>query len=222
MASFAEVARFDRRRPDVDLQKGGIYALQPHIIAPPAPIKIGYSDNLIARMAQYHQSYPFGFDILALARANRRNPAFIRDRSDAVLAEDMMKRALVDARAHGTEWMRGDRKEEVLSAFREAHKKYAGDGPLATKIYSGADMRHHATAPSEKRLRGKQPPPAPNRAPARRSAPETAVEPSPALSKAPKVRARRNQLSQKELERGIRGAHGGYTKEQMVTRDRYN
>ena len=70
MASFPEFVRFCAARPGCD--KGGLYAIQPRGLRG-SPIKIGYSFNLLRRLAAWEYSYPAGIAILAVARMNRPN-----------------------------------------------------------------------------------------------------------------------------------------------------
>lgn len=211
MASFAEVARYNRMTPNVDLTKGGIYAIQPHVITPPAPIKVGYSANLLGRLAQYHQMYPYGYDILALGRTNTRDTNYVRVRDDALLAESDMLRNLHDFRAYGKEWMDGARLQEVLKALKEAHAKYTGKGPLGEKLYYGKDLHYLLTRPSSRRLTGKQtppPPPAPpkriiKKAPIEKPEEQVPRQPIKFEPLPPRVNTRRLGLSERELQRGV-------------------
>ena len=70
MASFPEFVRFCAARTGCD--KGGLYAIQPRGLRG-SPIKIGYSFNLLRRLAAWEYSYPAGIDVLAVARMNRPN-----------------------------------------------------------------------------------------------------------------------------------------------------
>ena len=70
MASFPDFVRFCTARADCD--KGGLYAIQARGLRG-APIKIGYSFDLLRRLANWEYSYPAGVDILAVARMNRPN-----------------------------------------------------------------------------------------------------------------------------------------------------
>ena len=225
MASFAEVGRYNRNTPGVDLTKGGIYAIQPHVIAAPAPIKVGYSGNLMSRMAQYHAMYPYGFDILALGRTNTRNMAYSRNRDDAILAESHMLRSLHDYKAYGKEWMDGSRLTEVLAALKEAHAKYTGQGVLGSKLYTGTTLRYLVNRPSERRMSVKQPPPPlpkpvkrlPKKQPISKPS-EAEIIPPPIAEPAPVVKRVRNELSQKELERGVKQTTGVMTLQKRTRR----
>ena len=55
MASFPEFVRFCVARPGCD--KGGLYAIEPRGLRG-SPIKIGYSFNLLRRLAAWEYSYP--------------------------------------------------------------------------------------------------------------------------------------------------------------------
>ena len=59
MASYSEFARFCSTRTGCD--KGGLYAIQPRGLRG-SPIKIGYSFNLLRRLADWEYSYPSGID----------------------------------------------------------------------------------------------------------------------------------------------------------------
>ena len=58
MASFTEFVRFCAARPGCD--KGGLYAIQPRGLRG-SPIKIGYSLNLLRRLAAWEYIYPSGW-----------------------------------------------------------------------------------------------------------------------------------------------------------------
>ena len=83
MASFTEFVRFCAARPSCD--KGGLYAIQPRGLRG-SPIKIGYSFNLLRRLAAWEYSYPSGIDILAVARMNRPNDTHFHKRRALQLA----------------------------------------------------------------------------------------------------------------------------------------
>ena len=91
MASFTEFVRFCAARPSCD--KGGLYAIQPRGLRG-SPIKIGYSFNLLRRLAAWEYSYPSGIDILAVARMNRPNDTHFHKRRALQLAEALLKHEL--------------------------------------------------------------------------------------------------------------------------------
>ena len=69
MASFPELVRFCAPQPGCDI--GGLYAIRPRGLRG-SPVKIGYSLDILRRMAEWEYSYPEGIEILAVARMNRR------------------------------------------------------------------------------------------------------------------------------------------------------
>ena len=91
MASFTEFVRFCAARPGCD--KGGLYAIQPRGLRG-SPIKIGYSFNLLSRLATWQYSYPEGIDVLAVARMNRPNDTHFHKRRALQLAEALLKQKL--------------------------------------------------------------------------------------------------------------------------------
>ena len=102
MASFPEFVRFCAARPGCD--KGGLYAIQPRGLRG-SPIKIGYSFNLLRRLANWEYSYPAGVDILAVARMNRPNDTHFHKRRALQLAEALLKQELRQYVVAREEWL---------------------------------------------------------------------------------------------------------------------
>ena len=98
MASFTECVRFCAARPSCD--KGGLYAIQPRGLRG-SPIKIGYSFNLLRRLAAWEYSYPSGIDILAVARMNRPNDTHFHKRRALQLAEALLSTSFVSTSWRG-------------------------------------------------------------------------------------------------------------------------
>ena len=98
MASFSAFVHFCTKQTGCD--KGGLYAIQPRGLRG-SPIKIGYSFNLLRRMADWEYNFPEGIDILAVARMNRPNDTHFHKRRALQLAEALMKQQLRRAAAAG-------------------------------------------------------------------------------------------------------------------------
>ena len=115
MASFTEFVRFCAARPSCD--KGGLYAIQPRGLRG-SPIKIGYSFNLLRRLANWEYSYPAGVDILAVARMNRPNDTHFHKRRALQLAEALLKHELQQHVLAREERLQPSAKAETLAAMR--------------------------------------------------------------------------------------------------------
>ena len=113
MASFAEFVRFCATRAGCD--KGGLYAIQPRGLRG-SPIKIGYSFNLLRRLADWEYSYPSGIDVLAVARMNRPNDTHFHKRRALQLAEALLKQELRQFIVAREEWLTPRAKAETLAA----------------------------------------------------------------------------------------------------------
>ena len=115
MASFTEFVRFCAARPGCD--KGGLYAIQPRGLRG-SPIKIGYSFNLLSRLATWEYSYPEGIDVLAVARMNRPNATHFHKRRALQLAETLLKHELREHVVAREEWLQPQAKAATLAAMR--------------------------------------------------------------------------------------------------------
>ena len=115
MASFTEFVRFCAARPGCD--KGGLYAIQPRGLRG-SPIKIGYSFNLLRRLTAWEYNYPFGIDILAVARMNRPSDTHFHKRRALQLAEALLKHELRDHIVAREGWLQPGAQAATLAVMR--------------------------------------------------------------------------------------------------------
>ena len=150
MASYSEFARFCSTRTGCD--KGGLYAIQPRGLRG-SPIKIGYSFNLLRRLAAWEYSYPAGIAILAVARMNRPNETHMAKRRSLQLAEERLKRDLQQHVVSREEWLHPRAKAETLAAMR--HLQLSLSPNLAGHFFDAARIKANATIlqPPEVRVR---------------------------------------------------------------------
>ena len=143
MASFPEFVRFCAARPGCD--KGGLYAIQPRGLRG-SPIKVGYSFNLLRRLTAWEYNYPFGIDILAVARMNRPNDTHFHKRRALQLAETLLKHELREHVVAREEWLQRGAKAETLAAMRRLQlslsPNLAGHFFDAAQIKAGPRERH--------------------------------------------------------------------------------
>ena len=155
MASFPEFARFCAARPGCD--KGGLYAIQPRGLRG-SPIKIGYSYDLLRRLAAWEYSYPSGISILAVARMNRPNDTHFHKRRALQLAEALLKHELREHVVAREEWLQPQAKTELLAAMRRLQLSLSPN--LAWHFFDAAQIQapwEHALVPSSTRGRRAQP-----------------------------------------------------------------
>ena len=143
MASFPEFVRFCAARPGCD--KGGLYAIQPRGLRG-SPIKIGYSFNLLRRLAAWEYSYPSGIDILAVARMNRPNDTHFHKRRALQLAEALLKHELREHVLAREEWLQPWAKAETLAAMRRLQLSLSPN--LAGHFFDAAQIK---AGPRERR-----------------------------------------------------------------------
>ncbi len=143
MASFPEFVRFCAARPGCD--KGGLYAIQPRGLRG-SPIKIGYSFNLLRRLANWEYSYPAGVDILAVARMNRPNDTHFHKRRALQLAEALLKHELQEHVVAREEWLQPRAKAETLAAMRRLQLSLSPN--LAGHFFDAAQIK---AGPRERR-----------------------------------------------------------------------
>ena len=115
MASFSAFVRFCAKQTGCD--KGGLYAIQPRGLRG-SPIKIGYSFNLLRRMADWEYNFPEGIDILAVARMNRPNDTHFHKRRVLQLAEAWLKQELRQYVVAREGWVQPCAKAATLAAMR--------------------------------------------------------------------------------------------------------
>ena len=144
MASFTEFVRFCAARPGCD--KGGLYAIQPRGLRG-SPIKIGYSFNLLRRLAAWEYSYPSGIDILAVARMNRPNDTHFHKRRALQLAEALLKHELREHVLAREEWLQPWAKAETLAAMRRLQLSLSPN--LAGHFFDAAQIK---AGPRERRV----------------------------------------------------------------------
>ena len=161
MASFPEFARFCTARPGCD--KGGLYAIQPRGLRG-SPIKIGYSYDLLRRLAAWEYSYPSGMSILAVARMNRPNDTHFHKRRALQLAEALLKHELREHVVAREEWLQPQAKTELLAAMRRLQLSLSPN--LAGHFFDAAQIK----APRERQAGDPHtaPPAAPPAKPTRR------------------------------------------------------
>ena len=140
MASFPEFVRFCAARSGCD--KGGLYAIQPRGLRG-SPIKIGYSFDLLRRLAAWEYSYPSGIDILAVARMNRPNDTHFHKRRALQLAEALLKHELREHVLAREEWLQPWAKAEMLAAMRRLQLSLSPNLALGARV--GA-LRHARSA----------------------------------------------------------------------------
>ena len=162
MASYSEFARFCSTRTGCD--KGGLYAIQPRGLRG-SPIKIGYSFNLLRRLADWEYSYPSGIDVLAVARMNRPNDTHFHKRRALQLAEALLKQELRQYIVAREEWLTPRAKAETLAAMRRLQlslsPNLAGHFYEAAQIQTGLRSGAAPAAPPLEHTRQRQAPPAP-------------------------------------------------------------
>ena len=113
MVPFSELVRFCTARPGCD--KGGLYAIRPRGLRG-SPIKIGYSLDILRRMAEWEYSYPEGIEILAVVRMNRPNTQ---------LAQSTTAR--------------------LVFAEARAPRARSGEGGMVTTVSKGGDVLRRST-----------------------------------------------------------------------------
>ena len=136
MASYSEFARFCSTQTGCD--KGGLYAIQPRGLRG-SPIKIGYSFNLLRRLADWEYSYPSGIDVLAVARMNRPNDTHFHKRRALQLAEALLKQELRQYVVAREEWLTPRAKAEILAAMRRLQLSLSPN--LAGHFYEAAQIQ---------------------------------------------------------------------------------
>jgi len=136
MASFSEFVRFCSARAGCD--KGGLYAIQPRGLRG-SPIKIGYSFNLLRRLAGWEYNYPEGIDILAVARMNRPNDTHFHKRRSLQLAEALLKQELWQYVAAREEWLQPKAKAATLAAMRRLQLSLSPN--LAGHFFDAAQIK---------------------------------------------------------------------------------
>jgi len=136
MASFPEFVRFCKET--AGCHKGGLYAIQPRGLRG-APIKIGYSFDLLRRLAHWEYSYPAGIDILAVARMNRPNDTHFHKRCALQLAEALLKHELREHVVAREEWLRPGAKAETLAAMRRLQLSLSPN--LAGHFFDAAQIK---------------------------------------------------------------------------------
>ena len=160
MASFAEFVRFCATRAGCD--KGGLYAIQPRGLRG-SPIKIGYSFNLLRRLADWEYSYPSGIDVLAVARMNRPNDTHFHKRRALQLAEALLKQGLRQFIVAREEWLTPRAKAETLATMRRLQLSLSPN--LAGHFYEAeqikAGLRSAPVAPLHEPARQRRAQPAP-------------------------------------------------------------
>ena len=164
MASFTEFVRFCAARPSCD--KGGLYAIQPRGLRG-SPIKIGYSFNLLRRLAAWEYSYPSGIDILAVARMNRPNDTHFHKRRALQLAEALLKHELREHVLAREEWLQPWAKAEMLAAMRRLQlslsPNLAGHFFDAEQIKATPGERRAGEVHTDLHVKPAAPPPQPTR-----------------------------------------------------------
>ena len=150
MASFPELVRFCAARPGCD--KGGLYAIRPRGLRG-SPIKIGYSLDILRRMAEWEYSYPEGIEILAVARMNRPNTTHTHKRRALQLAESLLKRELHEHVVAREEWLRPSAKAATLAAMRRLQLSLSPN--LAGHFFGAAQIKaEHQLTPVGSGTRG--------------------------------------------------------------------
>ena len=150
MASFPELVRFCAARPGCD--KGGLYAIRPRGLRG-SPIKIGYSLDILRRMAEWEYSYPEGIEILAVARMNRPNTTHTHKRRALQLAESLLKRELHEHVVAREEWLRPSAKAATLAALRRLQLSLSPN--LANHFFDAAQIKaEHQWTPVGSGTRG--------------------------------------------------------------------
>ena len=161
MASFSAFVHFCAKQTGCD--KGGLYAIQPRGLRG-SPIKIGYSFNLLRRMADWEYNFPEGIDILAVARMNRPNDTHFHKRRVLQLAEALLKQELRQYVVAREEWVQPWAKAATLAAMRRLQLSLSPN--LAGHFFDAAQIQapwEHAFVPmgSGTRIRSAQPKAAP-------------------------------------------------------------
>jgi len=150
MASFPELVRFCAARPGCD--KGGLYAIRPRGLRG-SPIKIGYSLDILRRMAEWEYSYPEEIEILAVARMNRPNTTHTHKRRALQLAEPLLKRELHEHVVAREEWLRPSAKAATLAAMRRLQLSLSPN--LAGHFFGAAQIKaEHQLTPVGSGTRG--------------------------------------------------------------------
>ena len=151
--------------PKPRCDKGDLYAIRPRGLRG-SPIKIGYSLDILRRMAEWEYSYPEGIEILAVARMNRPNTTHTHKRRALQLAESLLKRELQEHVVAREEWLRPSAKAATLAAMRRLQRSlspnlaghfFAGSG---TRGYPRGQRHHAASKPATTRRQRHEPAPA--------------------------------------------------------------
>jgi|GEM_PF-4505370 len=135
MASFKQFFDFGKNT-NANVRKAGLYAIQPEKYEGEPPIKVGYSRNLLGRMATYQNVYPQGIKIHMLGRVPARDdvhPSVSRD--DVVAAEKRMLNMLKDPWMKRKEWFGADRLDEVKKALGDAQRHFANTFSMQARLY---------------------------------------------------------------------------------------
>jgi hypothetical protein len=135
MASFSAFVHFCAKRIGCD--KGGLYATAARAARLP-PIKIGYSFNLLRRMADWEYNFPEGIDILAVARMNRPNDTHFHKRRVLQLAEALLKQELRQYVVTRVEWLQQWAKAATLAAMRRLQLSLSPN--LAGRFFDAAQI----------------------------------------------------------------------------------
>tara|TARA_Y100001963_G_scaffold153161_1_gene239399 strand:- start:552 stop:1115 length:564 start_codon:yes stop_codon:yes gene_type:complete len=124
----------------MNCKKGGVYLLQPNPIPDP-PLKLGWAFNLERRLLDYHEAYPHGFKIHAIAQERVPDIHFDQHGPNfAKLAEGKALVKLAGEIAFRKEWLKSTAKAKAQKAIREIHAAQNGDNALAPFYFPGSKM----------------------------------------------------------------------------------
>ena len=114
---------------------GGLYLIKPTEFRRDI-MKIGCSNDIYSRLLTWNYSFPFGIEIIAVARIRRRS-LFWRDWDPVHRAEEILKVNFSNYKARGlwgqkTEWLRGETEERVVETM---HKLSQDFGPRMAHLF---------------------------------------------------------------------------------------